>query len=272
MAGPALNTVAIKDIERIEIVQGSASVLYGDQAVGGVINVITRRAKVGEVNGFISAERGTDNLENYTASITQGFDNGLNYNFSAQKRNADNYRNNNQSELTNFLGNIGLNFEIGKVFLEHQKIEDGLRLAGSLSDYDLAVNRRFTYSPNDFSNQDSDLTRVGGEVSIFEGWKLLGEYADRDETGNYFYDDYYPLIKDYKPYAGSYEMRVKNITPRVVGNMATKNGNAVVTLGYDKVEGDYATKDGYTHIAQEVDGFIPVWTTQTMLPMTLTTM
>lgn len=259
IAGPALNTIAIKDIERIEIVQGSASVLYGDQAVGGVINVVTHRAKTGEINGFITAEKGTGNLENYTASITQGFANGLNYSFSAQKRNADNYRDNNQSESTNLLGNIGFNFEKGKVFVEHQKIEDDLRLAGSLSDYDIAIDRRFTYSPNDFSNQDSDLTRVGGEVAIFNGWKLLGEYADRDETGDYFYDDYFhdnnPLTNDYTPYAGSYEMRVKNITPRVVGNIATQNGNAVVTLGYDKVEGNYATKDGYTHIAQDVDGF-----------------
>lgn len=259
MAGPALNTIAIKDIERIEIIQGSASVLYGDQAVGGVINVITRRAKAGEINGFISAEKGTGNLENYTASVTQGFDNGLNYSVSAQKRNADNYRDNNQSESTNVLGNMGFNFENGKVFVEHQKIEDDLRLPGSLTDDDLATDRRFTYSRNDFSNQDTDLTRVGGEVGIFKGWKLLGEYADRDETGDYLYDDYYqdnnPLTNDYTPYAVSYEMRVKNISPRVVGNIATKNGNSVVTLGYDKAEGDYVTKDGYTHIAQDVDGF-----------------
>ncbi|MGV8837097.1 TonB-dependent receptor plug domain-containing protein, partial [Cellvibrio sp.] len=62
LAAPALNTVSLKDVERIEIVQGSAGVLYGDQAVGGVINIITRRAVAGEVDGSISATIGTDNL------------------------------------------------------------------------------------------------------------------------------------------------------------------------------------------------------------------
>jgi iron complex outermembrane recepter protein len=90
LAAPALNTVALKDVERIEIVQGSAGVLYGDQAVGGVINIITRRATAGEVDGTVSASAGSDNLEDYTASLRQGFENGLSYSLSGQKRNADN--------------------------------------------------------------------------------------------------------------------------------------------------------------------------------------
>src|SRR5690606_32598467 len=55
LAGPALNTVALKDIERIEIVQGSAGVLYGDQAIGGVINIVTRRARRGELTGSVQS-------------------------------------------------------------------------------------------------------------------------------------------------------------------------------------------------------------------------
>lgn len=254
LAGPALNTVALKDIERIEIIQGSAGVLYGDQAVGGVINVITRHAKAGEIHGAITADKGTGNLENYTATVNQGFENGLNYSFSAQKRNADNYRDNNQSAITNVLGNIGFNFDKGRVFIEKQKVQDELHLAGSLTTEDVAMNPRLTYTPNDFSNQDSDLKRAGGEIDIFSGWKLLAEYADRDETGNYFYDDYY-TDDGYFPYVAAYEMRVKNITPRIVGNIATANGAAVVTLGYDKVNADYSTKDTYTDITQKVDGF-----------------
>lgn len=36
--------IAVDDIERIEIVRGPMSVLYGSEAIGGVVNVITRRA------------------------------------------------------------------------------------------------------------------------------------------------------------------------------------------------------------------------------------
>jgi len=246
LAGPALNTIAIKDIERVEIIQGSAGVLYGDQAIGGVINVITYKSKAGELHGSVTAEAGTANLENYAANVNQGFENGLNYSFSAQKRNADNFRDNNQSEVTNILGNVGFNFDGGKVFVEQQRIDDELRLPGALSDADAAINPRKTNTPNDYGNQDTDLTRVGGEVEFVSGWKLLGEYADRDETGDYLYDAY--------DFYSAYSMRVKNIAPRVVGNIATANGNSVVTVGYDNTDADYSTKNGFTNINQQVDG------------------
>ena len=42
IATPDLNSIALEDVERIEIVQGSAGVLFGDQAVGGVINADRR--------------------------------------------------------------------------------------------------------------------------------------------------------------------------------------------------------------------------------------
>jgi iron complex outermembrane recepter protein len=254
LAGPALNTVALKDIERVEIVQGSAGVLYGDQAIGGVINIITRKAQAGAIIGSISADKGTDNLENYTARVSQGFVNGLSYSFSAQKRNADNYRDNNQSAVTNVLGNIGFDFAAGKVFIEQQRINDDLRLPGYLFDSEAIVNPRQTNTPNNFSNQDTDLKRIGGEVDVLNNWQFLGEYTDRDETGNYLYDDYNPA-NGYFPYAQAYNMRVKSITPRLVGNLVTANGNSVITLGYDKLDADYSTQDSYTDINQKIAGY-----------------
>lgn len=38
-----LNTVDLSSVERIEIVRGAGSVLYGSDAIGGVVNVITKR-------------------------------------------------------------------------------------------------------------------------------------------------------------------------------------------------------------------------------------
>lgn len=246
LAGPALNTIALKDIERVEIIQGSAGVLYGDQAVGGVINVITHKAKQGELNGSVTAETGTANLENYAANVNQGFENGFNYSVSAQKRNADNFRDNNQSAATNLLGNIGFNFEGGNVFVEQQRIDDALRLPGALSDANAAIDPRKTTHPNDYSDQDTDLTRVGGAVTFINNWKFLGEYSDRDENSLSYFGYGAPTASN---------MRVKTITPRVVGSIATANGNAVVTVGYDKSESAYTTPDWGTDIEQTVDGY-----------------
>ena len=50
ISGPDLVQVPIESIERIEIIRGGASVLYGDNAVGGVVNIITKRGE-GDLTG-----------------------------------------------------------------------------------------------------------------------------------------------------------------------------------------------------------------------------
>ncbi len=247
LAGPALNTVAIKDVERIEVIQGSAGVLYGDQAVGGVINIITHKPAVGEFKGTVSVEQGSFGLESYVASLSQGFENGLSYNLSAQKRNTDNYRDNNRSESTNVLGRVGYQFDAGSVFVEKQKINDDLGLPGNLLLTEAQVNPRCTKTPFDYSNQDVDLGRVGGQFKIGEQWSLLAEYSDRDESGSSLYKTY--------DYFSAYKMEVKSFTPRAVGQIATANGNAVVTVGYDQIDADYSTAGGYTDISQDQRDF-----------------
>ena len=58
---PAL--VNLSEVERIEVLRGPASVQYGSDAIGGVINIITRQPDLGEqdfkVNGDVAIEYGT---------------------------------------------------------------------------------------------------------------------------------------------------------------------------------------------------------------------
>lgn len=53
-----LAKIPVEDIERIEIVKGPASVLYGSSAMGGVINIITKEGKEG-FHGSIGEEIGS---------------------------------------------------------------------------------------------------------------------------------------------------------------------------------------------------------------------
>jgi len=80
-----LNTIPSAMIDHVEILKDGASTLYGSDAVGGVVNVITKK----NYNGFeLSAREGFDHLYDYkteeysvvggysnaTASLTIGFD------------------------------------------------------------------------------------------------------------------------------------------------------------------------------------------------------
>ncbi|MBK5936523.1 TonB-dependent receptor [Halorhodospira halophila] len=70
-----LNRIPVSHVERIEIVKGPGSVVYGADAVAGVINVITRRPEPG-LEGGVSAQAGTptdaDGGERYQGGLYLG--------------------------------------------------------------------------------------------------------------------------------------------------------------------------------------------------------
>lgn len=62
------NRLNISDIERIEVVRGAASTLYDSNALGGVINIITKSAKR-PLSGDINVRYAGSNGENYSFSV-----------------------------------------------------------------------------------------------------------------------------------------------------------------------------------------------------------
>ena len=50
IGGAAFQNISPEIIERIEIVKGARSALYGTEAIGGVINIITRKVQSSRIN------------------------------------------------------------------------------------------------------------------------------------------------------------------------------------------------------------------------------
>lgn len=59
----ALGRLSLSNIERIEIVRGSASAQYGSDALGGVINIITKKSK--EPSVMVGISTGSEAINNY---------------------------------------------------------------------------------------------------------------------------------------------------------------------------------------------------------------
>ena len=65
----SLEAIPLDQIERVEILRGPASSLYGADAIGGVIQVFTRRAQGDAFGGGVSAGYGTYDTRNASATL-----------------------------------------------------------------------------------------------------------------------------------------------------------------------------------------------------------
>lgn len=77
------STIVLNDVDRIEVVRGPQSALYGTQAIGGVINIITRQGG-GTPASRLQVEGGTLGTLNLSAS-SSGSVGGTDYSFAASR-------------------------------------------------------------------------------------------------------------------------------------------------------------------------------------------
>ena len=100
-----LEAIPIENIERIEVIKGPMSSLYGGNSARGVINIITKRGK-DDFGGSLSAIAGSNNDRRYSALI-HGARDKWDYNLNVKKKNEDGYRD------ETWLDNFYVNGELG---------------------------------------------------------------------------------------------------------------------------------------------------------------
>ncbi|MGH8119353.1 MAG: TonB-dependent receptor, partial [Gammaproteobacteria bacterium] len=159
LGSPDLNSVSLKDVERIEILRGSAGVLYGDQAVGGVINIITRRPD--KLHVGLNADAGSYRRMALAVELSNRHANGVGYRFSAEKRHSNNYRENNEQDYRNIFGLINYEYATGQAFFEYQRVQEDLETPGALFSDQIIADRRQAFNPDDFIKTDTDNHRLG---------------------------------------------------------------------------------------------------------------
>jgi hemoglobin/transferrin/lactoferrin receptor protein len=86
---PAL--VDVNGVERVEVVRGPASVLYGSDAIGGVVNIINRVPQVEGMHGTASFRRGTVEDQNSGSARIYGRFGGFNIRAGGTIRDAGTY-------------------------------------------------------------------------------------------------------------------------------------------------------------------------------------
>jgi len=166
-----ISMIPLVNVERIEIVRGPAAVQYGTSAIGGVINVITRR---GTKTPSVMAEAGIGSWDTYKTQASAAWAKGP-FDFSGGvsylKSNDYKYGDNKKFHNTDVNYNVGYNLNLGLNFLDEHRIGVtmmGVRAdeAGSPGYYD-DIKNEYT----DHATYSFDLNYEGGYKDAGLSWK-----------------------------------------------------------------------------------------------------
>jgi iron complex outermembrane receptor protein len=236
IATPDLSSVSLKDVERIEIIQGSAGALYGDQAVGGVINIVTR--PVHDAAAEVALGGGSYGALGGRAQATQPLGD-FTFRLSAEDRRTDNYRDHNELEYKNVFayGEYALG-KASRFFVEAGYVDEDLQTPGALFADEVEEDRRQSTSTfqNDFSDTRTTSVRLGTALALSANWQLEAEAAHRKSDGTFRlgFACCGPSTADSRQ-----DREVNAINPRVTGRFPLPAGDALVTTGVDLQKAHY---------------------------------
>ncbi len=211
LTNAVLSSIPVDTVERIEIQRGASSVLYGEGATGGVINIITRRGVQGGTHGSLFAEAGRFDAHDLRASLSHGAG-PLSFDVALADRGTDNYRKNSEFKQKTASGGVQYNYGAGRAGLRFERSEQDARFPGSLSEAQFRADPRQTLTPDDFGTLDTDRVSAYVEHRI-GGLELAAELSrrERDVTANYFYMSGATKVASRSAYAA----RQTQFSPRV---------------------------------------------------------
>jgi len=146
-------SIPLSGVERIEILRGPGTVLYGDNAVGGVINIVTKRG-VGKPTFNANLLAGSFGLirENVTCS---GEVDKLSYRVTGTKHYIEGYRKNSEVKMEDVAMNLEYYLTDNlSITFEGANNEHEYGMPGSLNEDEKNEDPRQTKSPNDNAEED----------------------------------------------------------------------------------------------------------------------
>jgi len=155
---PNWSSIPLDSIERIEIVRGSSSVLYGDQAVAGVINIITHRGK--ENVADVALTLGSFDSKAVSASLSRS-DTPLRFAVTATHKESDEYRRNNAHRNTAGSARVARDIANGEIYAEIGVSELRYELPGAVSAAQYVSDPRASETPDSWFKRENHYLRPG---------------------------------------------------------------------------------------------------------------
>lgn len=235
------------NVERIEVIKGPGSALYGSNAMGGVINIQTRRP-TRPISGSASVEYGTYNTFNgryfLTGKLKSSVQNrGLYYNLNGFYTRSDGYNAEIQEYLAkddtftvnSFLREAGIGLKTGYQFNEKNSLELGVNF------YD------------DKRGRGVEIYEVDGAFERHRTWNVMARYQGgkgilRWNLQVYNLDEHFERLNEYMKESeyNLYLVKSNRIDRGGTASLAVVAGkHQTITGGFDARLGSVDGKDIY---------------------------
>jgi outer membrane cobalamin receptor len=157
------------EIERIEVLRGGASALYGSDAMGGVINIITK-SPTKEPEAQVSASYGRFNTQEYSLS-THWKPGSLGYGLFATGGISDGYRPNSDYQGWNLGGELYYDLPWkGELKFSGRNTQKEIGAPGSINFTDPDDREKDNLTQLDLNYRD----KIGSNVTLdFKGWQNI---------------------------------------------------------------------------------------------------
>lgn len=166
---PSWDNIPLDMIERIEVLKGPASALYGSEAVGGVVQVFMRKGVKG-FSPFASVTIGSNAYAQLSAGLNGG-DGALSYAFGVEKIKDKGFSATNSKAGTSFnedrdgFKQDAVNASVAYQINPDWKIDAGLLYADGVNNYD------DSFKGDTRASVRTQTLRAGVEGKVLPGWK-----------------------------------------------------------------------------------------------------
>lgn len=236
---PDLNSIPLAAIERIEITPGAGAALYGNGAVGGAINIVTRENYRNQAGAEVGVGDFHTRQGNAWATIRE---NNLGGAAAVDALNSDGYRDNNALKQRNGFLDLRADTDAALFTLTGTVEEQELGLPGgrnasfTSNNTDFHDNPEGADNPNDWADQQGFTVSPGMMVSLTDYLNLHLDASRRHRSQQAFFDD--PMF----PFYGETDVDSYNLNPRLVMTGNTLGLSHNLTLGWDRYEYDYKSR------------------------------
>lgn len=252
LSGVQWSALPLDSIERIEIIRGSGAVQYGDGAVGGVINIITRKPGKNGTQATIAAEAGSFDTFQARASGELGSDTaGLR--LGGAYYDSKGYRDNNRDIQSTASAETRWSGGGGDLSLRFAGASENLRLPGartvqpSMGLDELETDRKGASTPKDYALRDDNILQLDWSRSASAVSGIVGVSYRQKAQKSYFDFKGFP---DYR----EIDLDVLALTPRVRFDHSQLGLPGNLVMGFDWYHWNYdlALSGSPSTIAQPV--------------------